>query len=52
MRAYRNRFLKLSGGCMLTKLKALEFFLGLEFFRTCARSQGSAAKKEPFLASM
>ena len=37
-----------SGGCMLTQLKVLEFFSGLEFFRTCARSQGSAAKKEPY----
>ena len=37
---------------MLTQLKVLEFFSGLEFFRTCARSQGSAAKKQPFLASM
>ena len=34
---YGNRFLKLSGGCMVTQLKVLEFFSGLEFFRTCAR---------------
>ena len=27
-RAYRNRFVKLSEGCMLTKLKVLEFFFG------------------------
>ena len=50
--AYRNCLLKLSGGCMLTKLKVLEFFSGLEFFRTCARSQGSAVRKKLFLASM
>ena len=45
-RGCRNFFLKLNAGCMVTKLKVLSFFraLTLEFFRTCARSQGYAAK--------
>ena len=51
-RGYGNGFLKLSVVCTVTKLKVLEFFSGLEFFRTCARSQGSAVRKKLFLASM
>ena len=45
-RGYGNGFLKLSVVCMVTKLKVLELFLG--FFRTCARSQGSAVRKSCF----
>ena len=45
-RGYGNGFLKLSLVCMVTKLKVLEFFFG--FFRTCARSQGSAVRKSCF----
>ena len=43
---YGNGFLKLSVVCMVTQLKVLEFFGG--FFRTCARSQGSAVRKSCF----
>ena len=45
-RGYGNGFLKLSVVCMVRKLKVLEFFFG--FFRTCARSQGSAVRKSCF----
>ncbi len=33
---------------MVTKLKVLEFFLGLEFFRTCARLKALQRRNSRF----
>ena len=46
---YRNCFAQTSHVvCMVTKLKVLEFFLGLEFFRTCARLKALQRRNSRF----